>query len=213
MSKRLTAIENFIPDGSVLVDVGTDHGLLIINAIKNRNVKFAYGIDINIKPLQACERNIEAAGYQDKVEMILGDGLKSFNKAADVFVLAGMGGETIYKIMEAYDFSLGQKVIIQANSKIIELRTSLNKQDFTIEEELFFYEGNVPVLIMVAIKDKAQMSESDFVIGPKLKHQNNASYISFLKERLAVLEEIKDYTAALQKEYKETKAFLQGGGV
>ena len=210
---RLKAIENLIPDGSVLVDVGTDHGFLMINAIKNKQVKHAYGIDINENPLLSCEENIAAADLTAQITLILNDGLKGFSKPADVFVLAGMGGETIYKILAEYEFKPHHRIIIQANSKHIELRQALSQQKLKLEKELFFYEKDIPILIMQAAKGESDYDDYDFVIGPHLKLQNNSSYHHFLTERLDQLEAIKDYSESLRIEYDTIKSYLQGGVV
>lgn len=213
MSKRLKAIENYIFDGSILVDVGTDHGFLMIDAIINKGVKHAYGIDINENPLLACQSNVDAAGLNDQVTLILGDGLKDFNEQADVFVLAGMGGETIYKILADYHFKEGQRIIIQANSKHIELREALVSQGLAIIAEEFFLEKEIPILIMVAEVGTTDYTDVDFVVGPQLKTQSNRDYQAFLNERLAQLETIKNYSERLKREYDTIKQYLQGGVV
>lgn len=213
MSKRLKAIENYIFDGSILVDVGTDHGFLMIDAIVNKGVKHAYGIDINENPLWACQRNVDAVGLNDRVTLILGDGLKDFNEQADVFVLAGMGGETIYKILADYDFTEGQRIIIQANSKHIELREALVQQGLVIVAEEFFLEKEIPILIMVAEVGTVEYRALDYVVGPQLKTQENREYIAYLKARLLQLEAIKNYSERLKQEYDTIKQYLQGGVV
>ena len=51
--KRLEAIGNLVPDGSVLVDVGTDHAYLIVDLILK--VKYLMlMVSISMKTIKLC---------------------------------------------------------------------------------------------------------------------------------------------------------------
>lgn len=207
--KRLKAIGSFVPDGSVLVDVGTDHAYLIVELLQKNKIPYAYGIDINEKPLSYARKHIEQFGLENKVELILADGLKNFNKDADVFVIAGLGGETIINIIDDYPFKNKHRIIIQANTKIPEVRKAMVNRGFKIIDETFLVERSVPATIIVYEKGKECLNDSDFILGPVLKKKNLPEYHQYLNERYLYLKDIYHYKDILKEEFLTIQKFLK----
>lgn len=207
--KRLQAIGEFVPDGSVLVDVGTDHAYLIVDLLLKGKIPYAYGIDINEKPLSYARKHVEDFGLEKQVELILADGLKNFKKEADVFVIAGLGGETIIDIIDGYCFNENQRIIIQANTKWTEVRKAMMKRGFRIIDENFLIERSIPALIIAYEQGEEKLDEKDFVLGPILSKKENNEYHQYLQERYDHLKEIHHFKEALHKEFLMIEAFLK----
>lgn len=211
ISKRLEAIGDFVPDGSVLVDIGTDHALLIIYLLESKKIEKAYGLDIAAKPLAIAKENILAHGCSDKVELILSDGLKSFDQKGNAFVVAGMGAKTIWGIIKDYDFKEHDSIILQANSKHAFLRKKLAENYFEITDESFIIDMNRPYTILKVKKGKKLLPltiEEEF-LGPVLIAKNEAHYINKIKERRSYLRKFKKFNADLKQEFDIIDRFLK----
>lgn len=100
INKRLLMCADLIGNDSVLCDVGTDHGYLCAFTVSTGKCKKAYALDKNEGPLGAARNTIIANNLEDKIELVLSDGLKNVD-VSDVtdIVIAGMGGELIAKIL------------------------------------------------------------------------------------------------------------------
>jgi tRNA (adenine22-N1)-methyltransferase len=72
---RLAAAASFGRKGKMVADIGTDHASLPIFLVGNGIADSALACDINIGPLNAAKKNIEAAGLADKINTKLTDGL------------------------------------------------------------------------------------------------------------------------------------------
>ena len=201
ISKRLQALYDLVPVCDYLVDIGTDHGLLIAAAVKNGRCKYAYGLDIVDGPLQQAQRNIDKYDLGKSISLIKSDGLKSFNKQGDVFVIAGMGAETIVNIIDAYTFNVNQEIIIQSNTKNPWLRKTLVEKGFMIIDEVFLYDNRKPVFIMKVKLGNQELSVTEQYIGPILMTQENSDYDAYLEHQVRKLKKIQIQNEGFKEEY------------
>lgn len=102
-NKRLEMCAEFVSGKGIVCDVGTDHAYLAIELIKSGKCSKVIASDINEKPLESAKKNVADAGLSDKIELVLSDGLENIcSDGISDIVIAGMGGETIVKILENY---------------------------------------------------------------------------------------------------------------
>ena len=212
LSKRLQAIHDEIPKGAIVADIGTDHGLLNIAAIQSKRAQFAYALDINEGPLQQAHDNVVRFGLEDSIELVLSDGLKSFTKKADCYVIAGMGSDLIWSIMQDYPFLSEDTIIIQSNTKHYELRKVLSENGFEIIKEIFLMDQGKAVFIQVLKKSKAyEISECDAQLGSYLVKHMDETYLQYLKDRSAYLKTIAHNNTKLNNEYQCILNILEKG--
>lgn len=127
-------------EGDVVADIGTDHGKLPVYLVLSGKVKKGYACDIKSGPLSFAESLVKDKGLEDKIELILCDGLKNvpIDKLSDI-VIAGMGGETIFEILNSALISGVQfrniNLVLNPMTKAERLRESLYKSGFFIKEE------------------------------------------------------------------------------
>ena len=109
-SKRLLEIASLVPVHSTVVDVGCDHGLLDIYLTLHRNCKCTAS-DINENCLKSARENIKKYSLVDKIKVVKSDGLNDvkYNKT-DYIIIAGMGTNTILRILENHDV---ENIIVQ----------------------------------------------------------------------------------------------------
>ncbi|MBE6877001.1 MAG: SAM-dependent methyltransferase [Ruminococcus sp.] len=136
LNQRLLACAGYV-QGNFICDVGTDHALLPVYLIQNQIAEKIIASDVREGPLQSAERTITRAGLQDKIQMILSDGLQNVppDGLTDI-IIAGMGGETIIHILETCPFSLEKiNLIFQPMTKAELLRKWLYQNGFEIQSE------------------------------------------------------------------------------
>lgn len=118
LDKRLELCAEFVSGKGTVCDVGTDHAYLAVELIKSGKCEKVIASDIKEGPLESARKNVEKYGVEDKVELVLSDGLENINPdgVTDV-VIAGMGGETIVSILESCYFGIDHRLILQPMTK------------------------------------------------------------------------------------------------
>lgn len=105
LDNRLSMCADFVRDGSMLADIGTDHAYLPVWLCRIGKCPSAIAADINPDPLKRGAITIEHYNMCDKIKTRLSNGLSEINPdEADDVVIAGMGGELIAKIIENSSF-------------------------------------------------------------------------------------------------------------
>lgn len=142
INNRLLACADLI-QGDFLCDVGTDHALLPVYAIRKGIVQRAIAGDIGRMPLESAKRTVMQYQLSDKIELILSDGLQNISaESITDIVIAGMGGETILHILETCPFSTEQKhFILQPMTKAELLRKWLYGNGYEIWKEICVPDG------------------------------------------------------------------------
>lgn len=159
LSDRLQAIADFITPGCGMADIGTDHGYIPIFLAQQNYPGKIYAADINEGPLSNAKAFAAEYGTADRIEFILSDGLKfSDGKNIDTVVIAGMGGENIFQILEdAKWVHNGVHLILQPQSKIADLANWLDNNGFAIIDAVLVKDAGriYPILSVKAGKSRA----------------------------------------------------------
>ena len=136
LDARLQAVADFVPMGSRVADIGTDHGYLPIWLLQNGVIRSAIAADIHAGPLANARQSAAAYDLEERFRFVQADGLRFPDaQAADVVTIAGMGGETICAILAAAPWLRQEKqLVLQPQSKVPELTDWLWRNDFTIED-------------------------------------------------------------------------------
>lgn len=135
---RLAAAAEFVKEGTVAADVGTDHGYLICYLINEGICTRGFATDINIKPLESARKLIREMDLESEIETVLTDGLKGLPEdEIDEVLICGMGGETIIGILEEAKWVKSEKVhlVLQPMSRADMLRRWLCENGWSIDEE------------------------------------------------------------------------------
>ena len=102
LGSRLAALAAFVPHGTRVADIGTDHAYLPIELVQKNIAISAVAADVHIGPYQAAKGNIENLGLNHKISVRFGDGLAVLSPGeVDTVVIAGMGGGTIIEILNS----------------------------------------------------------------------------------------------------------------
>jgi tRNA (adenine22-N1)-methyltransferase len=155
LSNRLKTIASFVPEGSKVADVGTDHGYIPIHLVQEGKAKHAIAMDVRKGPLMRAESHIAEAGLTDVIEVRLSDGLLKLNKnEADCVVIAGMGGELMIHILEEGK-DLWDNIpcwVLSPQSELQKMRRFLVEQAFFVEQETMIKEDGKYYVVMRAVR-------------------------------------------------------------
>lgn len=135
---RLAAAAEFVKEGTVAADIGTDHGYLICYLVSEGICSGGFATDINIKPLESARKLISELELDDDIETVLTDGLEGLpEEGIDEVLICGMGGETICGILEKCGWVKSEKVhlVLQPMSRADTLRRWLLGNGWEIDEE------------------------------------------------------------------------------
>lgn len=177
-NNRIDALVEHTKGITTLLDIGTDHGLVIKKAIDNKYIKKAIAADISKNALNQARNNL--TNYP--VEFIVSDGFKNIKSKYDGVVIAGMGSETIIKILKE---APNEDVIfiLQPNAKYDILRKYLMNSDFKIIDETIILDKFYYVIIKV-IRGRIKLTDSDIYLGPILRNKKSSiSYYEHLLKR------------------------------
>ncbi len=152
LDNRLKMCADMISGKGIVCDVGTDHALLAAYLITNGKCEKVIASDINEGPLESAGKTVEKYGISGKVDLVLSDGLKNVNgEGVSDIVIAGMGGETIVKILSKCQFDLnGIRLILQPMTKAEILRKWLADYGYKIVSENGVSEGEKLYTVITA---------------------------------------------------------------
>ena len=175
ISKRLELVASFVPQGAILLDVGSDHAYLPIELIERGQIESAIAGEVVEGPYQSAVKNVEAHGLKEKIQVRLANGLAAFEEADQVSVItiAGMGGRLIARILEEGLDKLAdvERLILQPNNREDDLRIWLQDHGFEIVAENILEEAGKFYEILVVEAGQMKLSASDVRFGPFLSKE------------------------------------------
>ena len=192
ISKRLELVASFVPQGAILLDVGSDHAYLPIELVERGKIKSAIAGEVVEGPYQSAVKNVEAHGLNEKIQVRLANGLTAFEEADQVSVItiAGMGGRLIARILEEGLDKLAnvERLILQPNNREDDLRIWLQDNDFQIVAESILEEAGKFYEILVVEAGQMKLSASDVRFGPFLSKEVNPVFVQKWQKEAIKLE-------------------------
>lgn len=186
LSQRLQAIADFVPQGSRVADVGTDHGFLPCYLAQTGQAVQAFACDINAQPLALARKNVADYQVAHIVGTRLGNGLAVIEPGeVDVVTIAGMGGSLMIEILDAAPLVVDKlkRIILQPNVGAEAVRVWAEKNRWHIvQEELVRENDRFSVIIaMEPGRNLQEMTPVELFLGPDLlkkQHPLLGLYIS-----------------------------------
>lgn len=218
LSPRLQAIADFVPEGAVVADIGTDHGYIPVYLVSNKISSKIIATDINIGPLRNASSYINKKKFGENIETRLGNGLNCLlPNEVDTIVIAGMGGLLIAEILEDSTeiAETAKYFILQPMVASEELRRFLYNSKYRIVEEKLAKEGNKLYEIMLVTHGEDKVEKDIFFeIGKKLVENKDKYLEEFLNNKIKktskVLSTLKDsetLEGKLRYEYLKNKYY------
>ena len=192
ISKRLELVASFVPQGAILLDVGSDHAYLPIELVERGQIESAIAGEVVEGPYQSAVKNVEAHGLKEKIQVRLANGLAAFEEGDQVSVItiAGMGGRLIARILEEGLDKLAnvERLILQPNNREDDLRIWLQENGFQIVAESILEEAGKFYEILVVEAGQMKLSASDVRFGPFLSKEVSPVFVQKWQKEAAKLE-------------------------
>ena len=192
ISKRLELVASFVPQGSILLDVGSDHAYLPIELVERGQIKSAIAGEVVEGPYQSAVKNVDAHGLEEKIQVRLANGLAAFEEEDQVSVIAiaGMGGRLIATILEeGLDKLVNvERLILQPNNREDDLRIWLQDHGFQIVAESILEEAGKFYEILVVEAGQMKLSASDLRFGPFLSKEISPVFVQKWQKEATKLE-------------------------
>ena len=192
ISKRLELVASFVPQGAILLDVGSDHAYLPIELVERGQVKSAIAGEVVEGPYQSAVKNVEVHGLKEKIQVRLANGLAAFEESDQVSVItiAGMGGRLIARILEeGLDKLVNvERLILQPNNREDDLRIWLQENSFQIVAESILEEAGKFYEILVVEVGQMNLSASDVRFGPFLSKEVSPVFVQKWQKEAVKLE-------------------------
>ena len=152
LDRRLKQVVAYIPEGSVLADIGSDHAYVPCFAIQQGIVKRAIAGEVNRGPMEAAQAQVALIGATNEIDVRLGDGLAVLEEdEATCVTICGMGGSLISSILEAGKTKLGavERLVLQPNVDGQHVRVWLLSNGYRLVEETIVEENDKVYEILV----------------------------------------------------------------
>ena len=192
ISKRLSIVASFVPQGAVLLDVGSDHAYLPIELVESGKIERAIAGEVVVGPYQSAVKNVETHGLVDKIQVRLANGLAAFEETDQVstITIAGMGGRLIATILEEDLDKLAnvERLILQPNNREDELRDWLQAHGFQIVAESILEEAGKDDEIIVVETGTMNLSASEVRFGPFLSQEASPVFVEKWQKEAGKLE-------------------------
>ena len=210
ISKRLELVASFVPQGAILLDVGSDHAYLPIDLVERGKIKSAIAGEVVEGPYQSAVKNVEAHGLKEKIQVRLANGLAAFEETDQVSVItiAGMGGRLIATILEeGLDKLVNvERLILQPNNREDDLRIWLQEHGFQIVAESILEEAGKFYEILVVEAGQMKLSASDLRFGPFLSKEVSPVFVQKWQKEAAKLEFALDQIPEKNREERQVLA-------
>ena len=186
LSKRLKIIHDMVPK-SIVADIGADHGKLMIALVESGIVTKGYAVENKEGPFERLRSNLIKYHVHDRITPLFSDGIKDITRDVGTIVIAGMGGQTIVKILKAHPEKMVrvETIIIDAHTAVPFARREICQMGFAIADEKIVKEDGIFYEIIKFIKaEKAVISDEDLEFGPILRHEKSAVFKEKYQNRI-----------------------------
>ncbi|EDL64459.1 tRNA (adenine(22)-N(1))-methyltransferase [Bacillus sp. SG-1] len=215
LSKRLETVVSFIPEGSRIADIGSDHAYLPCYAVDKGIAASGIAGEVAEGPYQSAVKQVKYSQLEDVITVRKGDGLEVISpNETDCITIAGMGGALIASILEKGKDKLEgvSRLILQPNVAAIAIRKWLLENGWELKAERILEEDHKIYEVLVADKGNPETPyeqlETELLLGPFLSKEKSSVFKTKwgqeLKQWRNILENMKQ--ADDSSELRERKA-------
>ncbi|MBO5746903.1 MAG: SAM-dependent methyltransferase [Clostridia bacterium] len=210
VDNRLKKIAGMIRVGSTVADIGTDHAYLPVFLVRNKIAVRAFACDVSDGPLDNARATVENAGV-DNIIIRKGDGLAAVAPSeADTFVIAGMGGDLIARILEAalWVKDARYELILQPMTAVEDLREYLCNNGFQIVmERAVKAQGRVYTVMKAVYTGEKLLCDPLFYFVGKLGENLESDELEYITRKRRIIAKLADDIKSIESK-KEKYAVL-----
>ncbi len=219
LSKRLETVANYIPEGAVFADIGSDHAYLPCYSVLQGKASGAIAGEITDGPYESADSQVRKCGLSDVISVRKGDGLSVLRKEdeVDCITIAGMGGTLISKILDEGSGKLSKvtRLILQPNIHAISIRQWLVENGWELITEEIMEEDHKIYEVLVAEKGDPKRPyqtysyDANLLLGPFLAQKQSDIFLKKwtgeLKHLKSIIQQLEQagYTYENNEKYQE----------
>ena len=215
LSKRLATVADYIPQGSRLADIGTDHAYLPVNLLKRGIITGGVAGEVVRGPFENAQREIAREGFSDQLTARLANGLRAIEPTdqIDTVAIAGMGGALITQILtQDFDRLAGvRRLVLQPNVGAMQVRQFLMTHGFQLQaEQILSEDGHIYEVLVADRSEHSQTyTEEQLRFGPYLLAAPNAAFVAKWRHEAQRTREVLQQVQAAKTVPTEKVAALQ----
>lgn len=181
---RIEAINSFINEDDLVVDVGCDQAKLGL-LLASRNIA-SIASDISVNVINKAKETIN----NPLIDLRVSDGLLNIKEGeSDTLVLSGMGTYTMLDILNKTNLRF-KKIITISNNNHDMLRSEMNKLNYKVDSELIIKENNKYYNLINFVEGTCEYTKKDLLLG--LNHKDIEKYKEYLSYLLKKYNKIKE---------------------
>lgn len=170
LTPRLRQLADWVPDGAMFADIGTDHALLPVWLVLQRRVHSCIASDLRPEPLRRAKATAKLWNVSGIVFRLC-DGLSGIRPAeVDTIAIAGLGGENIAAILAKAPWTRDGKhvLLLQPMTRVETLRRYLSESGYAIRREALVQERGILYPVMEASGGEMRLTPGQCYGGAKL---------------------------------------------
>lgn len=180
LDSRLQAAYDYVSEGSIAADIGTDHGYLICKLALDNKINKGYATDINVSPLQSAISLINSLGLTKIINPMITDGLDNLPQNINEIIICGMGGDNIIEILNRHSWIKNGRthLILQPMTRAEHVRKWLLTNGWYIDSETAV-ESNQHLYTVISSAYSGELSPYDDLYLYVGELPNNPSQFSY----------------------------------
>ena len=206
LSSRLYIASTFISTSPIL-DVGSDHGQLAIY-LSNKGYT-VYASENKKGPFNFLKESIFLSNSD--VTCLFIDGIKDMPRTIKSVVILGMGGDTIYNILNEGKKTLSnvEEIIIEPQSSFSKPITFLNQNNFkNMDGKMIFERKYYPILKFIHGKEDHTLNELELNYGSFIVKNKDELLIKKIKLELNKLRSLSSSGVKKEEEILKLEKYL-----
>lgn len=182
LSYRLSRVANYVPQGAVVADIGSDHAYLPCFLVAEGLAEKAIAGEVVKGPFESAKKQVRQEGLEKRIAVRLASGLAAIEKedAVTAVTIAGMGGPLIASILEQDKALLEgvQRLILQPNVHAKAIREWAAANGWRIIDEEILEENSkiYEIIVLEPSRDAVEFGEKELLFGPLLMAQRSAVF-------------------------------------
>jgi len=181
LSKRLETVASYIPIGSKVADIGSDHAYLPCYLVHQGIAVKAVAGEVAKGPFESAFQEVRKEGLKESVIVRFADGLDAIEEHddIDVITIAGMGGPLIASILEKGKDKLRHvtRLILQPNVHAKAIRDWAMAHDWKLIDEAILKEDEKIYEVLVLEPGPIHYTEAELLMGPFLMKNQDDVFI------------------------------------
>lgn len=209
LSYRLQTIASFVRKGSIIADIGTDHGYIPIWLVREGISPRALAMDVRKGPLERAARHVREYGLEAQITVRQSDGLQKLGPGeADTIIIAGMGGELMVRILKEgrHAWECTERLILSPQSEPGIVRHFLEANGFNIlRETMIKDEGKYYAVLEAGHGEMRYDRECHYEYGRCLIREKSPVFRAYLEKEKDTVKELMDRLAGHDSESAERR--------